>query len=118
MTEKSKNYPIGKIELSFCFIVWILNCLGSIRIAIRTSKNLTPWISHFLSDTEFFEDHKYDKADLEWFLHKKVILRLIFCFSIHCIVFRISHFFYHKFQRLTQCALILFWSAITVYLTR
>uniref|UniRef100_A0A7E4VK79 MBOAT family protein n=1 Tax=Panagrellus redivivus TaxID=6233 RepID=A0A7E4VK79_PANRE len=117
MSAIAGGYPIGRIEIIGCFAVFIYHCLASMWLASNSSHNLDIWLHSNIAPSEYVNGAKYDQSDIEWFLHKTVLLKLIILFSIHSVVFRASHYFYALAQNLTRIALIVFWSAITIYIT-
>lgn len=118
VSPPSKKYPIGKIEIYVYFVIWISHCLSSIWIASKSSRSLDPRLQGKIIKSNYLTNFDYDNSDLEWNLHKSVILKVIGTFFLHSIVFRLTNKIFHFYPTFTRLGCILFWSALTIYLTR
>ncbi|KAI1714738.1 MBOAT, membrane-bound o-acyltransferase family domain-containing protein [Ditylenchus destructor] len=114
----TKDYPIGRLELTFCFAVWIVHSALAFWLAYKASTKDHPnarWLNHWMERSPYMAEYRIDNSDLEWKLLRTSILEMVATYILHSVVF---HYAIRNLSRTASSIfLVVFWLALHVFWT-
>ncbi|EFO14321.2 hhat protein [Loa loa] len=118
MSGRNMITRLPAIEITLCFLVWIVHCFAAFYIAWNVSFSFRHKIALKASEygsEVYINDYEKDHTDSEWEFYCKSLNRILIINILHMVLFKICPFLLPK--RLSQCLLLVFWVAAEVFFT-
>ncbi|CAG9541002.1 unnamed protein product [Cercopithifilaria johnstoni] len=113
MSERSIIARLPTIEITLCFLVWIVHSFVAFCIAWNVSYKFRNNL--VLEASRYINGYQEDQSDLEWDYFIKSLSRILIINTLHMVLFKICPVLLPK--QLSQCLLLVFWIVAEIFFT-